>query len=394
MNTYYTAVMVLVWTSLGTLCTLVMENNRIPKKEKWRYYATYGVIALAALAEWIGIWLDTRAGVSLQLLRLVKCCDYILTPLAGGMLARQIGTRNRWNKGIALALLINVLFQLISCFTGWMVQVEPSLGYRHGPLYGIYIFIYLFVIAMIIGTFVSYGKNFPRRNRISLYAIMALIILGVVMQELGGKSVRTAYIALSLGATFFYIHYQEFSHLRMDLQMSEQKIQIERDSMTGVFSRYSYMKRLEELAEAEALPAGFGVFVVDINDLKAVNDSFGHDAGDELICGAALCISEAFGEGVTYRTGGDEFVVFTEMTREQAEERCKALEIFTRRWRGEVVKNLALAVGYARAEDNPSLSCEELIKKADQAMYEVKEAYYRENGKEGRMSRSSAYVRK
>ena len=57
------------------------------------------------------------------------------------------------------------------------------------------------------------------------------------------------------------------------------------------------------------------MFSVDVNGLKKVNDTKGHTAGDELIKGAANCLTLAVGNnGKVYRTGGDEFmaVLFTE----------------------------------------------------------------------------------
>ena len=51
------------------------------------------------------------------------------------------------------------------------------------------------------------------------------------------------------------------------------------------------------------------VVMFDVNDLKYVNDTYGHDKGDALITTAAKIIKEAFGElGKCYRTGGDEFI--------------------------------------------------------------------------------------
>ncbi|MBR5705734.1 MAG: diguanylate cyclase, partial [Deltaproteobacteria bacterium] len=67
---------------------------------------------------------------------------------------------------------------------------------------------------------------------------------------------------------------------------------------------------MKALDSEGAPPEDLAVFSIDVNGLKTVNDSLGHDAGDELIRGAADCISAAFGQtGKCYRTGGDEFVV-------------------------------------------------------------------------------------
>lgn len=127
-----------------------------------------------------------------------------------------------------------------------------------------------------------------------------------------------------------------------------------------------------------SLPENFIVFVFDINGLKTINDTFGHDAGDELIIGASRCIKKAVGDtGRCYRIGGDEFVVVTNMEKEIAQEVLVRLDEETKRWSNEKSAfSLSIAPGYACAKDYQGLTAEELIKKADKAMYAAKASYY------------------
>ena len=127
---------------------------------------------------------------------------------------------------------------------------------------------------------------------------------------------------------------------------------------------------------------------MDINGLKAVNDGLGHEAGDELIRGAAACIVNAFGTGRScYRTGGDEFVVLTPMSREEATSVLMALNQETRRWRGEKAKSLSVSAGFALSQDYDGLTSEALVRESDKAMYEAKAAYYRKTGRDRRNRR-------
>ena len=64
--------------------------------------------------------------------------------------------------------------------------------------------------------------------------------------------------------------------------------------------------------------------------------------------------------------------------------RWQRLQQETKQWTGKIVKNLSLAAGYALASDFAGLSCEKLVKEADQAMYAAKAAYYQESGKDRR----------
>jgi len=169
--------------------------------------------------------------------------------------------------------------------------------------------------------------------------------------------------------------------------MLEQQIRIETDALTGVFSRMAYSDALKYYdREKNELPDGFAVFTFDINGLKAVNDSLGHDAGDELICGAAQCIDYIFHKtGRCYRTGGDEFVVLADnMDHSRAEEALLHLAHETKHWIGEIVFHLALSAGYALIKDYPGFSAEQIVREADLAMYEAKAAYYKQVGRDRR----------
>ena len=80
--------------ALGVLCVLVHENSWIPKKDKSLFYLTYAVLAASLFAEWLGIQLSGNPDIPTWLLSLVKCLDYILTPVAGGAVVAQMKLRN------------------------------------------------------------------------------------------------------------------------------------------------------------------------------------------------------------------------------------------------------------------------------------------------------------
>ena len=170
--------------------------------------------------------------------------------------------------------------------------------------------------------------------------------------------------------------YYTAQRLQLDKKLMEQRMKSSVDALTGVFSRLAYHEFLEQYTAS--VPADFVVFLMDINGLKGVNDALGHEAGDELICGAARCITEAVGErGKTFRIGGDEFVVLGQMTPSQAQEILTALQRIAAAWSGTKVETLSISAGCAFASDHPDFSVERLTKEADLAMYARKQEYYR-----------------
>lgn len=377
MSFYYFANILLCWIALGVLSLLVHENARITHRGKHLLYLTYALIAVSSLAELCGVYLDGRENISSRVLLLAKCADYILTPMAGGALIFQLRLRNRWNTVLIGLLVFNTVLQLVSALSGWMVKLNEQNHYTHGPLYPVYLFISVAIVLIVLLQFILYGKSFRRQNRLSMYGIIFLTIVGIVIQEASGAKARTEYIALTLCASMLFIHYTEFASLEMDDHLVMQQIKIDTDALTGLYSRHAYSIVLKSYDEGGELPKDFAVFTADINGLKQVNDCLGHEAGDELICGAARCIENTIGAGgKCYRTGGDEFVVLTTMKREEAENALRQLESECEHWHGSMVKSLSISAGYALTADFEDLSVEALVRESDKTMYEAKSAYY------------------
>ena len=145
------------------------------------------------------------------------------------------------------------------------------------------------------------------------------------------------------------------------------------DSLTGVKNTHAYVEKEklvdERIAEREI--DEFGVVVFDLNDLKKVNDTKGHEAGDDYIRKACHCICVTFKHSPVYRVGGDEFVAFLE--GEDYQNRKKLLAAFETQieenlHRGEFVIASGLAV-FRPGYDN---SYRRVFERADQRMYDRK----------------------
>ncbi len=378
---YYSSIILISWMTLGVLIILVWENNRIKKPDKKIFYISYLLIAISALAELVGLKINGNVNVPAWVIVLVKAMDYIHTPLAGGAIVAQLQIRNKFSKVLQGILGLNIVFQIISIFTGWMVTVDANHYYSHGPLYVFYMVEYFTILVIVIIQFILYGLKFSKHNRLSLFGVLVLVIAGIGIQELFGKEFRTAYITLSVGATLLFIHYSEYSQLRSDKKIQEQSVLITTDSLTGAKSRYAYSQKLNEYDAMPKLPDDLTVFLIDIDGLKRTNDTLGHDAGDELIRGSAECIEKTFKDyGCVYRIGGDEFVVFAQMDRAQAEKLIPKLNERAAAWKGKEVKTISLSSGFAIASEFPGLSCEQLANEADEEMYKAKSDYYRVTG--------------
>lgn len=382
---YYTPLMVLVWLSLAVLAILTIENDRFSKRKKNTLYLTFSIVAVAALFEWLGVQISGNTSFSPWILRTVKLFDYILTPIAGGTIILQFGKNNIWKKIMFIVLGVNVLFQIICLFNGWMIVINDDNTYTHGQLYFLYIALYVAVILLVIIEFMIYGKRFRKQNVASLYASLFLVLVGIAFQEILGKEVRLAYISLTICLATLFIHNSEFAQLELDDRFYEQKIKVLEDPLTTLYSRHAYNSMIEEMSAIKFLADDLVVFLIDINGLKAVNDKFGHSIGDELIRGAANCIYASLSHyGKCYRTGGDEFVVVANMSDETIKEKMTLLNGLAKKWQDEKNIELSLSVGYAKACENVNKNIVELVNLADENMYKEKAEFYDEKSEENK----------
>ena len=160
------------------------------------------------------------------------------------------------------------------------------------------------------------------------------------------------------------------------------------DKLTGCYNRRAYEEKLKDIGKEDKMCGNLVYVAVDINGLKKANDTLGHEAGDELIKGAATCLMNCFREyGNVFRTGGDEFVSII-CCDEKTLEKCKnTLERSINKWKGELNISLSMSKGYAPHYEFPDLSITELAKTADQRMYEDKRNFYVKSGQDRRGSR-------
>ena len=124
----------------------------------------------------------------------------------------------------------------------------------------------------------------------------------------------------------------------------------------------------------------------DINGLKEVNDTCGHDFGDILIIDACKLICKTFKRSPVYRIGGDEFVVILE--NGELEHYAELLEEFTREMEacscGRPGEALSIARGIAIYDSDTDLVFANVFKRADDAMYQNKAAMKERMAQEAR----------
>jgi len=207
----------------------------------------------------------------------------------------------------------------------------------------------------------------------------AAIRLDIIISFLGGT-------ILLLLITIVFISTEKSQREKLSRQkdeLDENRVKLEHalqyDSLTGIANRYSYNRRVAEL-ETAPLSENLIVISADVDGLKKANDTIGHDAGDEIIKGAAQVLSETFSAyGQVFRTGGDEFQAIIQ-TEKPLEELREELRSNVNAWRGKLNDKLQISAGYAENREIRAAGFHELEKISDRRMYEAKQDHYRRAG--------------
>lgn len=149
------------------------------------------------------------------------------------------------------------------------------------------------------------------------------------------------------------------------------------DELTGLHNRRGFFLLAEQqlqIARRARLPCA--VLYIDLDGLKRINDSGGHEAGDALLAEMAVLLKQTFREvDVIARLGGDEFAVFLMPCASPESVRARLLAKMTAFNQGaERQHPLSASIGLEFAEAGANLSLDALVKRADESMYAQKRA--------------------
>jgi diguanylate cyclase (GGDEF)-like protein len=144
------------------------------------------------------------------------------------------------------------------------------------------------------------------------------------------------------------------------------------DALTGLKNRRKFDTTIDaEWRRATRQKTPLALLMIDADHFKSYNDTFGHQAGDEVLVGIAICISDSVRRAgdCAARYGGEEFAVLLPgLSPEEAVRVAETIRQKVRNW-SEVT---TVSIGIASLTPSASMDCSELVKAADKALYAAK----------------------
>ena len=171
------------------------------------------------------------------------------------------------------------------------------------------------------------------------------------------------------------------------------------DPLTGIRNKHAYVEREEaiDLLLRDKSSGDLCLFIFDLNDLKKINDTFGHEQGDSYIIKSVRIIKSVFKNQIIYRIGGDEFATFVDGP--DFNNRYYLLETFNKIIESNIGKNEPIiAVGFADYVPEKDNSLRSIFTRADERMYARKKklkelAMSETQGEEKDTSASDSFTR-
>lgn len=168
-----------------------------------------------------------------------------------------------------------------------------------------------------------------------------------------------------------------FTNLRLREDLREQAV---RDPLTSLFNRHILAELGEQrLYEAARHQRTLGVFLIDIDHFKRINDTYGHEAGDAVLrMVGSFLRNDLRSEDIACRFGGEEFLLILpeiapHETLHRADMLREGLQKLAIAWHNEVLPTITVSIGVASFPDHGS-DLDELIASADAALYRAKGA--------------------
>lgn len=277
------------------------SGKYLPDQKLFMHMAAMTIILLVLdTLQWV---FDGRMGSLPQdVIRISSALYYLIQPLPGVIwclyVRYQISMDIEETKDGLMLLIIpfalNTVMSVLSYFFEYYFYIDNQNFYHRGEYFWIFV-IFAYCYFLYAGIYLHFNRDKIDRHVFNSLILFLLppVVGGLVQIFHYGMSLTWPCSSLSL--VLIYINIQ--------------KDQLYTDHLTGLYNRRLLDIHLNSCLRKKRKPGSIGVIMMDIDDFKFINDSFGHVEGDKALIETALILKKSVGkDGFIARYGGDEFV--------------------------------------------------------------------------------------
>ena len=255
---------------------------------------------------------------------------------------------------------------ILSRFFGWFYFIDSENVYHRGPLFWVPVSLTIVLLFAGVGVIVANRDKIEKQNFFSLVFFPVPPFICIILQILFyGISLILNGLTLSLLIVFFTVQ-----NRRMDT-----------DFLTGVYNRKSLQAYIEKKINGSTENRTFSAILIDLNDFKGINDTYGHDMGDAALRDVVKTLKKCLSaDDFIARYGGDEFCVVLDLS-DPDELKATALRLNHCMEEHNVKETksfeLGFSMGYAVYDYQSHMSASDFQKQIDMLMYENKRSIKR-----------------
>lgn len=342
-----------------------------PKRNKY-YVCGVAIGVLILLTEFLeSFFYENNVGFGYVLTQAVVDS---LSPFVAYFCYKMMVGKNRLVDHLMILPAVSVA--IISCAsikTEWFfVLNQETQKVENGRFFWYTFCVAAFYFLMAILAYLKNYRDYGVSEKLFSIAIFVFAVFGIVPQQLAVERVYCMWPTMEVGFLLYYVLY---------LMLASKY-----DVLTDCLNRKSFADEQERLMTENQ----YILVVMDVNGLKDINDTLGHEAGDRAIIDAGTVTKKAFRKlGKVYRTGGDEFCI---ICRNACKERVSiALGHFEENLKVVSAKRpdgeLNISYGVAEHDSFGTYKFNEVYAKADELMYDMKKRFYDEHPEKERRNR-------
>ncbi len=271
---------------------------------------------------------------------------------------------NRIRYPLYVVNVINVILLIMTQFYGWYYYIDSNNVYHRGPFFMIPASITIVIVSVAFTLTLLNYKRLEKKSFISLIFFSLPPFVSIILQIM--------FYGLSL-----VLNSVVFSILVVFLNIQNHGMYT--DHLTGINNRKKLDVYLRNKICSKNEDKGFSAILIDINNFKFINDTYGHNTGDHALeITAKLLKSCLSSNDFIARFGGDEFCIILEISNRRELETMiykinSCLEKYNRS--SSQPYQISLSIGYAVYDCHSHMSAEEFLKQVDLLMYEDKQAF-------------------
>ena len=287
---------------------------------------------------------------------LFNLIGFILTPVIPIILMAILDIKIlQRHKILLIPTIINAITVSLSPYFGLIFYVDLNNHYQRGKLFFLFVAVYVINILILAIALRYIGQKYlyPIKFKVS---VLAFFTVGATCIQLLIPSLYTSWHCVTLSILLLYILLSDFDSSF--------------DTLTKFYNRAAFEKQSKQLNGKES----FYIVVMDINNFKEINDTYGHEYGDIVLKKLGSIIKESFDNSCRcYRIGGDEFCLICWGDNEEIiQHQLKTLTNSLTRKREEDPCLPTLAYGYSVFRRGDTLDFDKKMKEADHQMYYYK----------------------